>query len=177
MSEYCVVVADASRARLFTLVAARSPRIESGPNLVEAMGLVNPEMEIPDRELFSESRGGANRAMGAGVHGYDDHRGKHEQENERRSAQTVAKETKKLVKQSEASQLVLCASARMLGFLRKSLKQNGTPTIHDVPRDMTKMSPQAIHSHLAKIELLPACDRKSRTWRSCAQKTRPVKKG
>ena len=53
MSEYCVVVADGTRARFFTLEAAQFPEMESGPNLIEKKDLINPETETAGRELSS----------------------------------------------------------------------------------------------------------------------------
>jgi protein required for attachment to host cells len=172
MSEYCVVVADAWRARLFTLEQPRSARTQSGPNLVEARGMVNPELEMLEREAASEPRSGGNRAAGAGVRSYDDHRGKHELEVERRFARAVVDQVSLLLKKEKSEQLVLCASTRMLGLLRKALDHGCKAEIHDVALDMTKMTARAIHDRLAKGGTIPPCERKSRTWRSCAQETR-----
>jgi protein required for attachment to host cells len=175
MSEYCVVVADAWRARLFTLENPRSARLQSGPNLVEARGMVNPELELLEREPVSEPRSGGTRAAGAAVRSYDDHRGKHELEVERRFAKAVVDQVGLLLKKEQSQHLVLCASTRMLGMLRKALNHGCAAEIHGVALDMTKMTPRAIHDRLAKEGTLPACAKKARTWRSCAQETRKAR--
>ena len=176
MSEYCVVVADASRARLFTLERAKHPAVESGPNLKELKSLLNADKELPKRDLYSNTRGGANRASGTGARATDDHRERHAMEREKRFARIATTELRKLVAESGADHVVLCASARMLGFLRKEFSGHNGVELHDVPRDMTKMAPAGIHAHLAKTGLLPALQKHSRAWRTCAQRSRTAAK-
>ena len=172
MNEYCVVVADASRARLFTLEPSRNPTLQSGPNLKELTILKNSDMDLPRPEQHANTRGGANRARGTAARATDDHREKHAMECEKRFARAAATELRKLVAASGASHVVLCASTRMLGFLRKEFAAHRGLELLDVPRDMTKMAPASIHAHLAKEGLLPALQKRSRAWRSCAQSTR-----
>ena len=97
MSECCVVVADGSRARLFTLEPTKSKRMQSGPKLVEQKDLVLPEKDTRGRDLWTDLKSGRGRAWGGGPsHGYDDHREQHVDEFERRFAQKVADEAKRL---------------------------------------------------------------------------------
>jgi protein required for attachment to host cells len=170
MSEYCVVVADAMRARLFTLEASRSAKNESGPNLVETIGMVNPEMDSRTGANRPEPRAGA-RAVGAALRSSDTHRVRHEFELERRFARAVSAQADALVRSSGATRLIQCASTRMLGLLR-SEGEESRATVRDVPRDMTKMTPRQIHEHLAREGLLPARTQRSRAWRSFAQEAR-----
>jgi len=162
MSEYCVVVADAARARFFTLEPAQDPETESGPRLREHKVLVNPEREAHGRDVFRDTRSGSNRAGGGGpAHGYDDHREQHEQEFERRFARLVAAEAESLSHACGASRLILAAPPRMLGFLRRDVEAlaRGGMQIREAASNLTKLAPHDIQSHLAKDRLLPACRR------------------
>jgi protein required for attachment to host cells len=159
MSDYCVVVTDGARARFFTLEPVDFPDVESGPRLTEQGNLVNPEKDMPQRELFSNTKTGRNRAPGGGpAHGYDDHRDEHENEFERRFARKVAEETTRIAHSNRAHWIVLAAEPRMLGFLRIELKtvmRNGVE-VRELGKDLSKLSSQQVHAHLAKEQLLPA---------------------
>ncbi|HHH36776.1 MAG TPA: host attachment protein [Gammaproteobacteria bacterium] len=159
MSEYCVVVCNGTRARFFTLEPVAIPEVESGPNLVEHADLVNPEVDVPGRETWTDLKSGRNTAPGAGpAHGYDDHRDDHEDEFMRRFADKVAQQAVALVQEHKAGNLVLAASSRMLGFLRNALQLPPTPpvTVKEVAKDLSKLSPLEIHQHLSEDGLLPA---------------------
>jgi protein required for attachment to host cells len=158
MGEYCVVVADGTRARFFTLEAADLPGVESGPNLVEREDLINTEAEMPGRELWTDSKSGRNTTSSSGMtHGYDDHRDKHEDEIVRRFAAKVTGEAMRLIQQHHAKQLVLVSAKRMLGFLRDSLviPPKASITVHELAKDLTHMSLQDLHGHLDNAGLLP----------------------
>lgn len=160
MSEYCVVVADASRARFFTLEPSDVPQIESGPRLVECHDLVNPEAVLQGRETWSDTRSGANTAPGGGPsHRYDDHRDRHQDEVARRFARMISDASAEMAKRERARYLVVAAANRMLGFLRESMTgpdgANGVE-IREIPKDLTPMSPDAIQQNLSAAGVLPA---------------------
>ena len=159
MSEYCVIVADAARARFFTLEPRTEPETESGPKLLERKTLVNPEGELREGEVFDSARGGRNRGAGGAMHGFDDHRAHHTQEFARRFAKLVAAETLRLAKDEHARHVVLVADSRMIGLLRKEMaahEKNGLD-VRDLARDMTKRTPAEIQEHLAREEFVPPC--------------------
>lgn len=159
MSEYCVVVCNGTRARFFTLEPVAIPAIESGPNLVERCDLVNPEVDAPGKETWTDLKSGRHTAPGAGpAHGYDDHRDDHEDEFMRRFAEAVARQAANLVQENKAKQLVLVASNRMLGFLRNALQLPPQPpvVVKELAKDLSKFSPLDIHGHLSDAGLLPA---------------------
>lgn len=164
MIDYCVVIADASRARFFTLVPAEHPKIESGPTLVERTALANAEAAGRDADIFSETRSGANRSAGGATHPYCDHRRRHEEEFEKRFAKAVACQVAEIQKQEESiGKLVLAASSGMLGHLRKQITVLGRGTaVTDVARDLTRMKPEKIHGILASEGLLPARVKRAR---------------
>jgi protein required for attachment to host cells len=130
-------------------------------------------MELIKSEQHANTRSGTNRARGTSARATDDHREKHAMECEKRFARSATKELRKLVAESGADHVVLCASSRMLGFLRNEFSVHRGIELHEVPRDMTKLAAAGIHAHLAKVGLLPALQKRNRTWRSCAQRVRP----
>lgn len=159
MENYCVVVANGARARFFTLRPAELPAFEGGPDLAEEQDLVNPEKVQPSRALFANLKTGRNRARGGGpAHGYDDHRDQHEDEFERRFARRIATRIGDYVEVDPVRQVVLVADPRLLGFVRSELgsKRDGLPQIRELGKDLSALSPNQIHSHLAAAGLVPA---------------------
>jgi len=162
MSDYCVVVVDSTRARLFTLEAARVPEVESGPKLTEQKDLVNPEKGMQDRDVPADTRSGVNRApQGGSGQSYDDHRTQHEHEFDRRFAKTVVAEVLSLVKSARARFLVLAAEPQMLALMRKEsgdLSKSGIE-VREAATNLTKFPVQEIQAHLPKQKLVPECKR------------------
>lgn len=153
MSDYCVVVADGARARLFTLRDAAVGG--GGPSLVEISDLANPELAA---EVLKgdEKRGHSVASASSGPHGFEDHRDRHRQEGERRFAKQVAAEAATVVGREKAGCLVVAADARMLGHLREALNLPATVRISEVAKDLTKLAPQELQGHLAADNALPA---------------------
>ena len=57
----------------FTLEPVEFPELESGPRLIDRGELFNPEKEIAERDLYTDSKMGRGRApLGGPAHGYDD---------------------------------------------------------------------------------------------------------
>lgn len=151
-----VVVANGAQARFFTLEPAESPVYESSPRLVEQECLVNPQQEVAGKELWSDNSGGNRSTGGGGSHGYDDHRGQHRAECERRFAQQVAVATTQLARSRKADQVVLAADSRMLGALRDELYRANGFELKPVVKDYSKLSVLELHGQLAVLDLLPA---------------------
>lgn len=156
MSDYCVVVADGARARLFSLEQADIG--EAGPNLVEISDLANPEAEEAGKEIYSEDKSGRNVSTGGGgAHGYDDHRDRHAEENERRFAKQIVAATAEALAQQKAGCLVVAADPRMMGHLRDAMGSSAPGLkVKEVAKDLTKLSTHDLHEHLAADQLLPA---------------------
>lgn len=157
MNQYCVVVANGAKARFFTLEETEYPELESGPNLVEVNSLKNPETVSLSGEHWSENKSGRNRgAKGAPAHGYDDHRSQHEDEYERRFANSIADEARRFSQSHNSSGVILVSQKRMLGFLRSAIepKFNGLRT-KELAKDLSKLNPIELHEHLAKEDLIP----------------------
>lgn len=166
MSEYCVVVAEVARARIFTLEPAEVPEFDSGPNLVERKTLANPQHMAREGEFYSDTRRGAHRehvasqrgtqTTGIPHHNYDEHREQNERQNNRAFARTLVKEVSDLISDNGTRRIVLCAEKRMLGYLRPEMGgQLENVQLDEVPKDLTNMSPQALHEKLAGDGYLP----------------------
>lgn len=154
---YCILVADGTRARLFTLGDAAAD--EAGPDLVEQEDLANPEHKLQGRDKYSTTRTGSNLNPQKGpAHGYDDHRDKEEREHERRFARDVAAHTVLLAQRQHIRHLLVVAETRMLGLLRDALvlpPKSGIE-LHELEKDLTQLTPTRLQAHLAEAGLLPA---------------------
>ncbi|MCH8505856.1 MAG: host attachment protein [Ectothiorhodospiraceae bacterium] len=157
MSEYCVVVAEGSRARFFTVEQAEIPELESGPNLVEHSSMANPEHQARGNAIYADLRSGRNRSAYGSGHGYDDHRNQHDAEMERRFAREIARKLDEMTRGNGTQRVVLCAEKQMLGYLRPNL--NGAiphgVAVHEVPKDLAKLSVRQLHERLAKDGYIP----------------------
>lgn len=154
MSDYCVVVADGARARLFSLEDAAIG--DMGPNLVESSDLANPEAEAAGKEVWSDDKPGRNTGSGGSAHGYDDHRSHHHQEIENRFAKQIAGEINKMVSDNKVRNLVLAAEKKMLGHMRDALTLHASGIkVNEIAKDLTKMSTVELHQYLADHNALP----------------------
>ena len=156
MESCYVIVADSARARFFVLDEAAEGA--GGPDLVELEDLVNPEAESAGKDLYSENKSGRNTApMGAGAHGYDDHRDRHVAELERRFASLVAGRGVQGATGRQSGRLVMVAEKRMLGHLREALAALPAHSwqVSELAKNLTKLSAHDLHEHLAENDLLP----------------------
>jgi protein required for attachment to host cells len=142
----------------FFLESASFPEIESSPKLVECERLVNPEKELAERELYTDSKTGRGRApRGGPAHGYDDHRSQHEEESDRRFAHKVVKEARRFAREKQARCVLLVAPTRMMRLFRQDLsiiRERGI-RVQELTKDMSKFSSRQIHKYLAKEALVP----------------------
>ncbi|WP_290653410.1 host attachment protein [Aquisalimonas sp.] len=157
MSHYCVVVAEGSRARFFTVEPPELPELQSGPDLIERKTMNNPDHQSHGEDLLADVRSGRNRPANGPGHGYDDHRDQYDAECERRFAREIAQELDTMTRRNGTRRVVLCAEKRMLGFLRPTL-QHAIPKgvdLHEVPKDLAKLSPRKLHERLASDGHIP----------------------
>ncbi|RLA38194.1 MAG: host attachment protein [Gammaproteobacteria bacterium] len=153
----CVVVCAGGNARLFTLEPAELPELESGPNLVACGEVTSEEVGVHGAALWSDLKTGRNRSPGGSAHGYDDHRDRHAEEYDRRFAQEVAEQTRRLVDSRQLGRVVLVAHGHCLAHLRQAFHgrfRNGT-SVAELSKDLGKLKPLEIHAHLARERLLP----------------------
>src|SRR3569833_1663616 len=160
MNAYCVVTVDGIRARFFCLEKSELFGFGASQFLVEQHeALINTELDMPGRELWTDARSGRRPAGGhMPGNGVDDHRDQHTDEMRRRFAKQIAEETLKLTERYKPHTLVLAAEKQMLGFLRYALyvPPKASFEVKDVPKDLSRLSPQELQSHLAAEGVLPA---------------------
>ena len=155
--KYCVVVANGSRARFFSLQNSEIPQVEAGPTLVEHGEVADPQLQQKPHDLWSE-RSGRNRSSSGGrSHGYDDHRDQHSAEMERRFVQSVAERGARFARKEKATTVLVVGNNRQLPALSESMNGllQGKARIQGYSKDLAKLSASALHDHLAKEGLLP----------------------
>ncbi len=158
MSKYIVMVADAKRARIFSVQDSLTPEIESSPRLVEEQAILNSENSKTGSKPRGTPASGRNKSSSGGSYAFDDHRGKHAQDELRRFASIVVKETFKQARKASAHTLILAAERKTLGVIRDAMahiKLNGY-AIHECDRELTGESPSKIQELLARRKLIPA---------------------
>jgi protein required for attachment to host cells len=165
MKRACIATVDASRARLY----AYQEDAEPGRELREMRDLVNAGRRMKQGEMFSESRppsaprGGVGPAAGGSPGGpaKDDHRDDHVAMMDAKFAKEVVEELEKIIRADGVGHLILIASPKMLGELRKAngtLKRNGM-VVDEIPGDLSNLSATQLHDHLASLDMVPGRQR------------------
>jgi len=161
MNRSCIAVADASRARLHVFEELAAPHGHRSQELREEVDLVHPARRIRPSELFSDTRPGSNRAPGGRGFGLSDRRDASMRQMDRRFAAAIAAELERLVAENGCRTVIVAASPHMLGLLReltRPLVRAGVE-IHEIDRDLVRLSPSALHDFLAERGLLPGRER------------------
>jgi protein required for attachment to host cells len=152
-----IIVADGARARFITFQPPDELSPERGTALIEHSDLINPEGELPPRELFSDRPGRTHGSPTGSAHGPDDHREQHQRELTRRFVRRVLEEARSFVAGHSLRRVVLAAEPRLLGILRAELEPHpiGTANIDAVGEDLTRRSLGDIRDILVHRGLLP----------------------
>lgn len=153
---WCIVTADGSRARFFTLRAPDTPELEGGPDLVEHEDLVNPEHLLKPSDVQAPS-GRHRPPTGQISHAYDDHRTNRDAENRARFARYLAERVSEFTTQKGAQHLVLSADPRLLGVLRPELERRlgAELDVRELARDVSGLTRPQIHEQLSEAGLVP----------------------
>jgi protein required for attachment to host cells len=162
MKRACIAIVDASRARLYTYQEDAGPTEQ----LREVRDLVNYGRRLRPSELFSETRpslGQNGRPGPAHEPGStkDDHRDDHIEMMDAKFAKEVVAELEKIIAADGYGHLIMVASPKMLGELRKAngvFKRAGL-TVDEIPRDLAKLTISQLHDHLASLDLIPGRQR------------------
>lgn len=161
MISLSIVVADATRARLYTfdqMVAADGGHAQE---MHERISLVHPARRKRPSELFGDSRPGSDRAPSGRGFAHDDHREASLRHMDHQFAVDIVDELERLVRAHGHREVILSASPRMLGILREltgGLQRAGV-VFHELDRDLVRFSPAQLHDHLSVRGLLPARER------------------
>ncbi len=167
MSKYIVVVADTQSARIFALKDSLTPEIESSPKLVEEQAIINPEKLIEAKKPRGTPASGRNKSGAGGSYAFDDHRGKHAQDELRKFSGIIVKETLKQARKASAHTLVMVAGGKTLGVIRAAvagIKVKGL-SIRECELELTGEPAAKIQSLLARRELLPGAKKPSQRVR------------
>ncbi|MDF0750931.1 host attachment protein [Marinobacter sp. 71-i] len=169
MADYCVITAELAKARIFTLERSETPEVERSPYLTECKALSNPDHTASEKDIWSDTRRGAQREHQGGQgtaiphHNYDEHRDKREHRANRQFAKDIVADLKQVIREKNVSRLVLCAESQLLGILRPELNNLPTDqvTLTQVDKDLANLKPQELHSKLAEDGFLPRNKRPS----------------
>ncbi|HSJ99887.1 MAG TPA: host attachment protein, partial [Kofleriaceae bacterium] len=156
----------AVRARVFVLDVARDAGGPPTSELVELAEITNPALRARDVEALSDSRPGLRREAPQGPrHAVSDHREDRRRELERHFAVRVAEEAAGVWRRYPSCELIVAASPRMLGFLRpaieRQIRAKDRIELHELARDLTKLSAPMLHDLLAEAQLLPGRGRRA----------------
>ena len=161
MNRSCIAVADATRARFHTFEELAAPPGHRTQELHEVVDLVHPARRIRPSELFSDTRPGSDRAPSGRGFGLCDRREASMRQMDRRFAAAIAAELERLVAESGCRTVIVAASPHMLGLLRELTQPliRGGVELHEIDRDLVRLSPSALHDFLAERGLLPGRER------------------
>ena len=85
-------------------------------------------------------------------------RERHRLELERRFGHEIALKTAEIANQWNAGTVVLIADPRLLGLMREAVRKALNPPIElkELAKDLTKLTPEELHDHLARNSIVPA---------------------
>jgi len=158
MPRFCLIIADAARARIYAVEPVERDLPGRGVALHERADLVSLERRLRPSEILADSGTGGGHAGTS--FGLDDHRDEHMREIDRRFAGEIATHAGAVVGAAELGRVVLVASPRMLGELRKVLPaQVKRAAIEELALDLTRLTTPQVHDHLAALGVMPARER------------------
>ncbi|MGA7932584.1 MAG: host attachment protein [Kovacikia sp.] len=161
MQNYIVAVVSSAKAKLFVLEFAQFPECEPSPKLVEIEEICSSTQELQGQDLWSNTKPGGNRGTAGQSHGYDDHRGNHRVEFERRFAQEIAVKLAQLIKIRQSRQLLLVAEPQILGIMREALIPDLPKNLmfNELTKSLCQLNAHELHEYLAMKGFLPAQSR------------------
>ncbi|EKQ66897.1 protein required for attachment to host cells [Leptolyngbyaceae cyanobacterium JSC-12] len=157
MQNYIVAVVSSAKAKLFILEPADFPEYEASPKLIEFEELNNSIQELHRQDFWSDTKPGRNRGTAGQAHGYDDHRGNHRVELERRFAQEIVTKLTQLITTKPLYQLLLIAEPHILGIMREVLIPELPKNLkfNELAKDLCQLKAHELYEYLAAKDLLP----------------------
>ncbi|HEY8377394.1 MAG TPA: host attachment protein [Nannocystis sp.] len=153
-----VLAVDGARSRVFVLRTDDGEQVPTVSPLVEVAQTTNPDRRAKDSELFTDARPGLRRE-GPQIpqHGTSDRRDGHRRDAERRFAAEAVAEAARVFREQGVTRVVVVANPAMLGTLRPAMKDlaNVPWTVREIARDLSRLSPPALHDALAEDGALP----------------------
>jgi protein required for attachment to host cells len=145
MEKTWVVVADASRARIFELPP-------EGPDMPEIVDLVNPSGRAQARELQSDANGRFYAKGGAGAGGHTAGPKKDPTEHDTELfAKHIGEFLDKSRSQLRYERLILIAPPKFLGLLREKLTGPTHKLVtREIHKDLSQLDARTIREHLER---------------------------
>jgi protein required for attachment to host cells len=141
MSNTWVVIADSSRARIFTVDKPLSP-------LQELETLTHPQARLHEQDLTTDLPGRAFDSTGEGRHAMGQNTSPKEQES-LKFAKRVADRLEAARIDGHYGKLVIAAAPRFLGQLRQHLSTTTTALIaQEIAKNLTQHPADEIRQHL-----------------------------
>jgi protein required for attachment to host cells len=160
MAKIGIMTADGARARFISAEVLADTSVEGSPKMQEHDPLINPLGALPAREVFSDrmSRKPSGAARSGAGPSTDDHRERHEAEDQRRFARQMIEAAERFVSQERPNRFVILASPRLLGTLRAERSSKGWAGLDvlEIPEDHSGKSLPEIQQALTRREILPA---------------------
>ena len=161
MMHLAIVVADATRARLFTFEQLETDAEEPAQDFREHASLVNTGRRKRPSEHFSDTRPGSDRTPTGRGFAHDDHREASLRHMDRQFATDIVDELRRLLRAGGYREVILAASPRMLANLREltaDLVRTGV-VFRELDRDLVKLTRAQLHDHLCERGMLPERER------------------
>lgn len=140
MSKLWVVVADQSKARIFTVADPQGALLDVGE-------LEHPEARVREQELTSDRPGRAFDSKGQGRHDMGTSVEPGKQENIR-FAKQVADHVQAAHNEGRCGRLLLVAGPPLLGLLRDNLKSSTGMKIAEIEKNLGQFNAMEIRKHL-----------------------------
>ncbi|MGB5396383.1 MAG: host attachment protein [Gammaproteobacteria bacterium] len=141
MNSVWLVVADNSKARIFTMESRKGP-------ITEIKSIVHTEARMHEGDMTSDAPGRSSGRGGAGQHTYQDEVSPKEQENIN-FARQLANELDNARKKNIFNQLILVAPPEFLGKLRHQLSaQTQKLVCLEQAKNLSAMNAVDIRKHL-----------------------------
>lgn len=143
MKAFTIVVADSTRARIFTTDSASSP-------LVEINTMAHPEGRMHDRDITSDLPGKDKAGDGSGGHAYQAQTDPKKYELDK-FAKRVAVYLDEARNANKLSNVLLVSAPEFLGGLRGHLSsETNEKIIFELNKNLTHHSVEEIREHLPK---------------------------
>lgn len=149
MTPTCIVVADARRARFFSVEPGDAPRHKI--TLVEHMDLVNPDIRALGESVAGRPRTETNTNRQAGpMHPIGAQRERHRLDLERRFGREIARQASELTSDWKEGTFMLIAEPRLLGLMRGHLREALSPalTLKELAKNYAQLSASELRDQL-----------------------------
>jgi protein required for attachment to host cells len=149
VSDTCVVVADAGRARFFRIEESDAPRVPF--RLVEREALENPDLAERGRSVTGRVRTETNtNRQGGPKHPIGAQRERHRLDLERRFGLEIARKVGVIARDESARRVIFVAPPQFLGLVRGALRDELAADVElkEVAKDYTGLRAEEIRDRL-----------------------------